>query len=70
MVGALQQHHVGAGARRCDRRRRAGRAAAHHQHVAVAEHRDGAGRFVHHAAGPCPARDQPAGGEDVGFEEE
>ena len=51
MVVALQQHDVGAGPRGRNGRSGAGRAAAHHQHVAVAEDGDVAGRFVHHAAG-------------------
>jgi len=49
VVVALEQYDIGAGARRGNCRRGPGRAAAHHQHVAVAVHGDVTRRFAQRA---------------------
>ena len=57
MVVTFEQHDVGAGTRRCDRRGGSGRSAADDQHVAVAVHGYVARGFAQRAElGPVDAR--------------
>ncbi len=69
VVVPLQQHHAGAKPRCRHRRRRAGRAAAHHQHIAFRMHRGFARGLARYPAGGGAGR-TPRAGQDLGAEEQ
>jgi hypothetical protein len=70
MIVPLDEHDVGAGPRRGDGGSGAGRSAAGHQHVAIAEHRHPLRRFGDGRVRPLAALGEPPGAEHLGLEEQ